>query len=156
MYYGPLQIEARIDQNSEISKVLTLWNQQGSEVIRGNLLTLPIDDSLLYVEPIYLQASASRFPQLKKVVLATQTKLVWGDTFDDALNLLFSGYTPSEGETGTSINTQTEKELISSAYDHLQKYKQYVSEGKFDLAGKELNALQDILDKLNEQQPAKP
>ncbi len=156
LYYGSLQIEARIDQNSEISKVLTLWNQQGSEVIRGNLLTLPINDSLLYVEPIYLQASASRFPQLKKVVLATQTKLVWGDTFDDALNLLFSGYTPSEGETGTSINTQTEKQLISSAYDHLQKYKQYVSNGKFDLAGKELNALQDILDKLNEQQPAKP
>ncbi len=157
MYYGPLQIEARIDQNSEISKVLTLWNQQGSEVIRGNLLTLPIYNSLLYVEPIYLQASASKFPQLKKVVLATQTKLVWGDTFDDALNLLFSGYTPpNTPNKGEETNIQTEKQLISNAYDHLQKYKQYVSKGEFDLAGKELNALQDILANLNKQNPSKP
>ncbi len=148
LYYGPLQIEARIDQDSEISKVLTLWNQQGSEVIRGNLLTLPIDNSILYAEPIYLQANASRFPQLKKVVLATQTKLVWGDTFDDALSLLFSEYVPPNGNEGKEAG-QTERDLISQAYKHLQKYKQYVSEGKFDLAGKELNALQDILDQLN-------
>ena len=156
LYYGPLQIEARIDQDSEISKVLTLWNQQGSEVIRGNLLTLPINNSLLYVEPIYLQASASRFPQLKKVVLATQTKLVWGNTFDDALDLLFSGegVSPGQGGNNININNQTEKELISSAYEHLQKYKEYVSKGKFDLAGKELNSLQDILAKLNQTQPA--
>ncbi len=156
MYYGPLQIEARIDQNSDISKVLTLWNQQGSEVIRGNLLTLPINNSLLYVEPIYLQASASRFPQLKKVVLATQTKLVWGNTFDDALNSLFSGATPAIPNEGSDTNVQNEKQLISSAYDHLQNYKKYVSEGKFDLAGKELNALQDVLDKLNVQNPSNP
>ncbi len=155
LYYGPLQIEARIDQDSEISKVLTLWNQQGSEVIRGNLLTLPIDDSLLYVEPIYLQASASRFPQLKKIVLATQNKLVWGDTFDDALNLLFSGAQIGNSGGGTPSN-ETVAELISSAYDHLQKYKQYVSEGEFELAGKELNALQNVLSKLNEQQSKKP
>ena len=148
LYYGPLQIEARIDQDSEISKVLTLWNQQGSEVIRGNLLTLPIDNSILYAEPIYLQANASRFPQLKKVVLATQTKLVWGDTFDDALSLLFSEYVPPNGNEGKEAG-QTERDLISQAYKHLQKYKQYVSEGKFDLAGKELNALQDILSQLN-------
>ncbi len=150
LYYGPLQIEARIDQDSEISKVLTLWNQQGSEVIRGNLLTLPIDNSILYVEPIYLQANASRFPQLKKVVLATQTKLVWGDTFDDALSLLFSEYVPPS-ENGGKGEGQNKQDLISQAYEHLQKYKQYVSEGKFDLAGKELNALQDILKQLNEQ-----
>ncbi len=155
LYYGPLQIEARIDQDSEISKVLTLWNQQGSEVIRGNLLTLPIDNSLLYVEPIYLQASASRFPQLKKVVLATQNNLVWGDTFDDALNLLFSG-SQIGNSGGATPSNETVAELISSAYDHLQKYKQYVSEGKFELAGKELNALQNVLSKLNEQQSKKP
>lgn len=148
LYYGPLQIEARIDQDSEVSKVLTLWNQQGSEVIRGNLLTLPIDNSILYAEPIYLQANASRFPQLKKVVLATQTKLVWGDTFEDALSLLFSEYVPPSGNEEKGED-QTERDLISQAYEHLQKYKQYVSEGKFDLAGKELNALQDILSQLN-------
>jgi uncharacterized membrane protein (UPF0182 family) len=146
LFYGPMQIEARIDQDSEISKVLTLWNQQGSEVIRGNLLTLPINDSILYVEPVYLQASASKFPQLKKVILATQTKLVWGNTFNDALSLLFSQYTPPS--SGNNKN-QTKEELISEAYDHFQKYKEYVSKGQFDLAGKELNILQDILTRLN-------
>ena len=147
LFYGPMQIEARVDQDAEISKVLTLWNQQGSEVIRGNLLTLPINDSILYVEPVYLQASASKFPQLKKVILATQKKLVWGNSFDDALSLLFSEYVPPEN--GNKNNNQSREELISEAYDHFQKYKEYVSKGEFDLAGKELNILQDILTQLN-------
>ncbi len=147
LFYGPLQIEARIDQNSEMSKVLTLWNQQGSEVIRGNMLTIPIEDSILYVEPIYLQASASRFPQLKKVVVATQTQLVWGDTFDDAVSLLFSQYKPAPSEKPGKVISNAD--LISSAYDHLEKYKKYVGQGEFELAGKELNALEGVLKELN-------
>ncbi|MGB9694908.1 MAG: UPF0182 family protein [Caldisericaceae bacterium] len=149
LFYGPLQIEARIDQDSEISKVLTLWNQQGSEVIRGNTLVMPVHNALLYLEPIYLQASSGKFPQIKKIVLATSGKLVWGDTFEDAVNLLFGGsYTP----TPTPPSGQTsDKELIISAYQHLELYKQYVGSGDFDLAGKELKDLEQILKLLNEQ-----
>ncbi len=86
---GPVQIEARIDQNAQLSGQFTLWNQQGSRVIRGHLLVIPIGRSLLFVEPIYLQAERSPMPELRLVVLATQEKLGYGQTFDEAMNSLF-------------------------------------------------------------------
>src|ERR1043166_2806725 len=86
---GPLQIEARIDQNSQLSSQFTLWNQQGSHVLRGHLLVIPIGRSLLYVEPIYLKAERSPMPELRLVVLATQDRLAYGANFDEALNNLF-------------------------------------------------------------------
>src|SRR5437667_5175482 len=82
---GPLQIEARIDQNAQLSGQFTLWNQQGSHVRRGHLLVIPIGRSLLYVEPIYLQAVNSPMPELRLVVLATQERLVCGLTSDEAM-----------------------------------------------------------------------
>src|SRR4029450_13598383 len=86
---GPLQIEARIDQNAQLSAQFTLWNAQGSRVIRGHLLVIPVGRSLLYVEPIYLQAERSPMPELRLVVLATQEKLSYGQTFGEAMNSLF-------------------------------------------------------------------
>src|SRR5213593_506273 len=86
---GPLQIEARIDQNAQLSGQFTLWNQQGSHVQRGHLLVIPIGRSLLYVEPIYLKAERSPMPELRLVVLATQDRLAYGNNFDEALNNLF-------------------------------------------------------------------
>ena len=90
---GPAQIEAKIDQDPGISQQLTLWDQSGSEVIRGNLLMIPIGDSFLYVEPIYLQAETSRFPELKRVVVATGTedsfRIAMEPQFEDALDVLF-------------------------------------------------------------------
>ncbi len=83
--YGPIQIEARIDQDPEISKDLTLWNQQGSRVIRGNLLVIPIGKTLLYVEPIYLQSTNSPFPELRRVIAADHNNLVMGEDLGDAL-----------------------------------------------------------------------
>jgi hypothetical protein len=141
LVYGPLQIEARIDQDSEISKVLTLWNQQGSEVIRGNLLTIPIDTSIIYFEPIYLQANTAKFPQIKKIVLSTQDKLVWGDTFEDALNLLL-------GEATTETPKPTEgniKELVELAKMHFENYKKYVAQGDYAKAGEELKAVEELI-----------
>lgn len=144
LIYGPLQIEARVDQDSEISKVLTLWNQEGSEVIRGNLLVIPVNNSVLYLEPVYLQASSGKFPQIKKVVLATQDKLVWGDTFDDAIRLLFGeGYTPPSGQT------EDVKELIKLAQTHFEKYKQLIAQGYFEEAGKELKEVENLINKIN-------
>ena len=79
---GPLQIEARIDQNAQLSGQLTLWNQQGSHVRRGTLLVIPCGRALLYAEPIYLQAERSPMPELRLVVLALQDRLAYGPTFD--------------------------------------------------------------------------
>src|ERR1700687_474930 len=85
LVYGPMQIESRIDQDQNISKDLTLWNQQGSRVLRGNIIALPVTGGFLYVESIYIQANEARMPQLKKVVLAMGDRLIYRDTFDQAL-----------------------------------------------------------------------
>src|ERR1700685_3025822 len=92
---GPLQIEARIDQNAQLSGQLTLWNQQGSHVRRGALLVIPTGRALLYAEPIYLQAERSPMPELRLVVLALQDRLAYGPTFDSAMRALFGGETSS-------------------------------------------------------------
>jgi len=88
---GPLQIEARIDQNAQLSGQLTLWNQQGSHVRRGALLVIPTGKALLYAEPIYLQAERSPMPELRLVVLALQDRLAYGPTFESAMASLFGG-----------------------------------------------------------------
>ena len=89
LVFGPAQIEARIDQNPGISQQITLWDQSGSEVIRGNLLMIPVGESFLYVEPIYLQAESSRLPELQRVVVANGNQIAMEPTFDDALNVVF-------------------------------------------------------------------
>lgn len=91
LVYGPAQVDARIDQDPQISSQLTLWNQQGSRVIRGHLLVIPIGSSTLYVEPIYLQAETSRMPELKRVVVATGNRVVMEPTLEEGLARLFSG-----------------------------------------------------------------
>ena len=95
LMYGPMQIESRIDQDQNISKDLTLWNQQGSHVLRGNIIALPVTGGFLYVESIYIQATEARMPQLKKVVLAMGDRLIYRDTFDQALAELTSGPAPA-------------------------------------------------------------
>ena len=85
LMYGPMQIESRIDQDQNISKDLTLWNQQGSRVLRGSIIALPVTGGFLYVESVYIQATEARMPQLKKVVLAMGDRLIYRDTFDEAL-----------------------------------------------------------------------
>ena len=168
--YGPFQVEARIDQDTEISKTLTLWNQQGSQVLRGNMLILPVDGSLLYIEPIYLQSSSSKMPQIKKIVAATKDKLVWGDSLDQALSGLLGttidiggiGPVPSTPGTGTVPGTGTtpdtttpgtvtaeQKALIAEAVATMTRYKQYTAAGDFAKAGQELKALEDVLAKLD-------
>src|SRR6185369_8380274 len=91
---GPLQIEARIDQNAQLSGQLSLWNQQGSHVRLGSLIVIPVGRALLYAEPIYLQAERSPMPELRIVVLALQDKLAYGPNFDSAMASLF-GNQPS-------------------------------------------------------------
>jgi hypothetical protein len=91
LIFGPLQIEGRIDQDPEISAQITLWDQGGSEVIRGNLLVLPIENSLLYVEPLYLRAENGQIPELKRVILSNGEKIVMRETLGEAVLALFEG-----------------------------------------------------------------
>jgi len=102
LMYGPMQIESRIDQDQNISKDLSLWNQQGSHVLRGNIIALPVSGGFLYVETIYIQATEARMPQLKKVVLAIGDRLIYRDTFEQALAELTSGAAPPPAAVTTS------------------------------------------------------
>jgi uncharacterized membrane protein (UPF0182 family) len=91
LVFGPQQIENRINQNTEISRQISLWDQRGSRVIRGDLLVIPIEESLLYVQPLYLQAEGGRIPELKRVVVAYENQVVMSETLDGSLAELFGG-----------------------------------------------------------------
>jgi len=104
--FGPAQIEARIDQNPTISGQITLWNQSGSRVIRGNLIVVPVGNSLLYLQPVYLQSTSAAFPEFQKIVVASPTTVVWGNTLGEALTALLvsqstgaPSVTPTPGPT---------------------------------------------------------
>jgi uncharacterized protein len=152
---GPLQMQARIDQNSQLSSQLTLWNQQGSKVIRGNLLVIPMNDTLLYAEPIYLQAEQSPMPELRIVVLLTQDRLGYGATFEEALSNLLAGSTvelstattettpPATGPPSGDIHT-----LIDQANHALADYRRLTAEGKLGEAGAKLDELKRALEQL--------
>ena len=115
LLYGPLQIESRIDQNSEISQLFTLWGQKGSSIIRGNLLVIPIKDSLIYVEPVYLRAEQSELPELKRVIVGYQDKISIGETLEDALYEAFGSPEVVELEA-TRVET-TEEISYADAQD---------------------------------------
>jgi uncharacterized protein len=163
---GPLQIEARIDQNAQLSGQLTLWNQQGSHVRRGALLVIPIGRALLYAEPIYLQAERSPMPELRLVVLALQDRLAYGPTFESALASLFGGAVssmsaapvPAESDLKASASAakpQPEADLnalIAEAAKDLADYQRLTAEGKLGDAGQKLEELKRTLDKLNTRQ----
>jgi hypothetical protein len=158
---GPLQIEARIDQNAQLSGQLTLWNQQGSHVRRGTLLVIPSGRALLYAEPIYLQAERSPMPELRLVVLALQDRLAYGPTFEAAMNSLFGGaassLSPTAGpvQQASSVETPAAKPatdrsaLISEAAKDLADYQRLTAEGKLGEAGQKLEQLKRALDQLN-------
>jgi len=165
---GPLQIEARIDQNAELSGQLTLWNQQGSHVRRGALLVIPTGKALLYAEPIYLQAERSPMPELRLVVLALQDRLAYGPTFESAMAALFGGGASSLSAPSTSaaaVPTEPAQRtaasaasppsaadlngLIAEAAKDLADYQRLTAEGKLGEAGQKLGELKRALDKLN-------
>ena len=168
---GPSQIEARIDQNAQISGQLTLWNQQGSHVHRGNLLVIPTGSALLYAESIYLQADRSPMPELRLVVLALQDRLAYGTTFEAALSSLFTGTEssitqvspPQSASTGmgnatvptamrsvpsSSSITGRDTEIQRAAQD-LADYQRLTAQGKLGEAGAKLDSLKACLNQLS-------
>jgi len=156
---GPVQVNARIDQNAQLSSQLTLWNQQGSRAQRGNLLIVPLGRGLLYVEPIYLQAERSPMPELRLVVLATQDRLAFGTSFAEALTNLFGNNagggatTPAQGEAAKTQPQQpaaahTNAELIDQAAAEFNDYQRLTAEGKLGEAGQKLESLKRTLEEL--------
>lgn len=97
--YGPMQIEAQIDQNTEISKEFSLWNSSGSTYTRGNMFVIPIEDSLIYVEPVYLEASNSAIPEVKRVIVAYNDRIAYEPTLAEALASLFGKSENGQGST---------------------------------------------------------
>lgn len=146
LIYGPMQIEARIDQDSEISKELTLWEQRGSRVIRGNLLVIPIDDSLLYVEPLYLSAETQPLPQLKRVIVAYGEKVVMRPTLDAALRTVFGREEPSTGAAeAVRMALDRVREQLQTGLKHYEAYRQNFRQGRFAAGGAELDQFAEIV-----------
>jgi hypothetical protein len=152
LIFGPMQIAARINQDQTISKDLTLWNQQGSQVLRGQTLVLPVGNTFLYVDPIYIQATQAKMPQLKKVVLAVGNRLIYADTYDEALARLAGGNPPPQALSGTAPAAATAPQSPLTAgsgadarlqriAEHLRRYQELTSQGRLSEAGKELEAI---------------
>lgn len=150
LVFGPMQIEARISQEQTISKDLTLWNQQGSQVLRGQMLVLPVGDTLLYIEPIYIQASEAKMPQLKKIVLAIGNRLIYTDNYEEAVaelaGLQGSSRAPqaaqAAGAAAPSARPAAQQDDLAEVRDHLRRYRELMSQGKYSEAGKEIEALE--------------
>lgn len=153
--YGPMQIESRINQNTEISSQLTLWDQKGSGTYRGNILVIPINNSLLYIEPLYLQAEASKMPELKRVIAAYGNTVVMEETLDKALMKIFGGQL-TEPQPGTDTDIPgaaagtTTGELAKQARQFYDRANQALRQGDWAGYGDNINRLNEVIKKLEE------
>ncbi|MBK1633358.1 hypothetical protein CKO31_21905 [Thiohalocapsa halophila] len=141
---GPQQVETKIDQDSHLSGQLTLWDQRGSNVIRGNVLAIPLDHTLLYVEPIYLQAETAAYPELRLVAVMHGDDLSYAETFDEALAGLFGPEQP----TAAGLGTRSLRQLAGDANAAFQRYLGAQGEGRFRDAADALTELQSLLSEL--------
>jgi len=159
LVFGPRQIENRINQNTEISRQVTLWDQRGSTVLRGDLLVIPIEESLLYVQPLYLQAEGGRIPELKRVVVAYQNQVVMESTLDGALATLFGSATGARaapsvvaaGDSSTGVPVVVDaslQPLIDEARRHYQSAIEAQREGDWGKYGTEIKTLGQLLERL--------
>jgi uncharacterized membrane protein (UPF0182 family) len=153
LIFGPAQIAARINQDQTISKDLTLWNQQGSQVLRAQTLVLPVDHTFLYVDPIYIQATEARMPQLKKIVLAAGDRLIYTDTYDQAVAQLSTGAQalvrqaqaqapPAGAVPAGGAPPPAADQRLARVREHLRRYRELSAQGKWAEAGKELEAIE--------------
>jgi hypothetical protein len=166
LIYGPRQVEALIDQTPEISAQLSLWSQRGSDVIRGNLLVIPMGESLLYVQPLYLQATNSDLPELKRVIVSSGGRVAWAERLDEALDNLL-GTVPiaapeptEEGDIALREDTAEKPrmplelpegspaELASRAEKHLEAAQEAAQQGDWGRYGEELQNLEEIIRQL--------
>jgi len=166
MVYGPMQIETRISQDTEISRQMSLWDQRGSEVIRGNLLVIPIEDSLLYVEPMFMKASGENsLPEMRRVIVAYGDTIVMEETLSEALEAIFGEAAPDAGrpeqpeepvqptepgelpEEGPAENLE---ELIASANELFERAQEALRTGNWAEYGERLARLEEVLNRLQQ------
>jgi hypothetical protein len=163
--FGPRQIVGRINQDQVISPQITLWNQQGSQVIQGTLLVIPIEESLLYIRPLYLRGVGGRIPELKQVIVAYQNQIVMEATLDAALNRLFggssapsppglppSGTPPSLTQTpapATQAPAPSTSPLSQQALDHYRRALDAQRQGNWSAYGEEIKRVGEILQELS-------
>jgi hypothetical protein len=158
--FGPRQIVARINQDQAIAPQITLWNQQGSEVLQGTLLVIPIEESLIYVRPLYLRSQGGRIPELKRVIVAYQNQIVMEETLHGALDRLFPRdgartppATPVQASAGDGApppgSDQTaDRGLSRKATEHYQRALKAQRDGNWALYGEEIRLLGDVLEQL--------
>jgi uncharacterized membrane protein (UPF0182 family) len=170
--YGPMQIEARIDQNPEISQLITLWGQKGSRVIRGNLLVIPIEQSLLYVEPLYLQAEKSEIPELTRILTVYRSQVALGETLEEALEkAIFGASTPGgldlrftesessqpvlevsdQGGSGSVTLERDRALLVENAINLFRESQRSLREGNWAEYGRKQEELGKVLEQLRQQ-----
>ena len=158
--YGPMQVEAQIDQNTEISKEFSLWDSSGSTYSRGNLFVIPIEDSLLYVEPVYLEATNSSIPEVKRVIVVYGDEIAYESTLAEALNSLFGEGSAHESKGSADTNADqtqqkasgeglTQSELIQKAQESYDKAQDAIKDGKWDKYGEYMNELEKYLTQLS-------
>jgi uncharacterized membrane protein (UPF0182 family) len=177
--FGPAQIEAQIDADPVISAQITLWNQSGSTVVRGNLIVVPVGNSLLYLQPVYLQSQTSKFPAFQRIVVASPRNIVWGSSLQEALNLLLTkeanggspGPSPSptptptpgpSGSPGPSATpgpsaspgaslppNATVQQLVEYANAHFELAQEALRNGDFARYGQEIDLVRQALAQLD-------
>jgi uncharacterized protein len=164
--FGPRQVAARINQDQVISPQITLWNQQGSEVIQGTLMVIPIEASLIYVRPLYLRAQAGRIPELTRVIVAYQNRIVMERTLDDAVTRLFGdgdrsprpvttttsaappGGAPSAAPAPAGPSTAATDLLAAQARDAYQRAIEAQRAGDWTKYGEEIRRLGELLERM--------
>lgn len=146
--FGHRQVEARIDQEPQISQQFTLWSQAGSKVIRGDLLVIPIEQSLLYVEPVYLRAEQGELPQLERVIVADNKQVVMAETLEKSLAAIFGD---GQVDRGMSSPTGETASLAKSAWETYQKAQAALRQGNWAEYGRYQQQLADILRQLNQE-----
>jgi uncharacterized protein len=149
LVYGPKQIDARIDQDTFISQQLTLWSQAGSQVIRGSLLPIPIERSLLYVQPLYLAASQGSLPELKRVIVAFGNQIVMEETLEKSLQRIF-GSKPGEeaaqlAKPAAPETAPEKKNLAAQALEHFHRSQEFLKQGNWSGYGAELKQVETLL-----------
>ncbi|MFC1722793.1 UPF0182 family protein [Nanoarchaeota archaeon] len=152
LVYGPMQIEARIDQDSSISEQITLWDQRGSTVIRGNTLVIPIDHSIIYVEPLYIIAEKTQLPELKRVIVSDGTRVFMERDLETALRKLFTTEKKRPAQTNqTEYTIEYEDDLIEQALSYYSQVDDSMKSGDWTGIGENLNNLKSVLEELKKE-----
>jgi uncharacterized membrane protein (UPF0182 family) len=151
LVYGPFQIEARVNQNTDISQQLSLWNQRGSRVIRGNLLVIPIESSILYVSPLYLRAEQGQLPELKRVIAAYGDHVVMKETLAEALSALFDepGTVPAASTPTHTPSSSAAADRAREALNHYNLAVEHLKSGDWAGFGTEFDAMRGLLEDIS-------